>query len=242
MSIKLYPYFLNTNTENSVHWRYYGSALLPEIWYLVNSLDEMAHRWLGDLPQDAFHTRCLATTYADYLRDLHQRCVVDPLFSVDVLGYSTVISNHQGPPTARSPSSACTPPDNQRQQHPEEPSAIPINPLQPDLAFASRLGESNPAPHWSFPHENLSPANARTFLDETSLAGPSARPATTPSLSCPDGGPPADELSTISYLMDQRFMDMDRVISLDDMMFSKSMMSPMNGARTGNISRNNRPA
>lgn len=34
-------------------------------------------------------------------------------------------------------------------------------------------------------------------------------------------GSPNDELSAISYmLLDQSFMDMDRVISLDDMLFS----------------------
>jgi hypothetical protein len=44
--------------------------------------------------------------------------------------------------------------------------------------------------------------------------------------------PPADELSTISYLLlDQRFMDMDRVISLDDMIFSTNM-ARMNGTET----------
>jgi hypothetical protein len=42
--------------------------------------------------------------------------------------------------------------------------------------------------------------------------------------------PPADELSNISYLLlDQRFMDMDRVISLDDMMFSTNMAASVNG-------------
>jgi hypothetical protein len=71
---------------------------------------------------------------------------------------------------------------------------------------------------------------ASDFVD--SRRGPAVATGVTPgvdySINCVA---PADELSNISYLLlDQRFMDMDRVISLDDMMFSTNMAASVNGA------------
>ncbi|KAJ5652709.1 fungal-specific transcription factor domain-containing protein [Penicillium longicatenatum] len=194
-----------------VHWRYYGSSLPQELWYLINSLDEMARRWLGS----TIHGRCLASTYADRLRDLHRHCVSAPNFSVDVLGYSTIVSNHA--PSIASTTSAQSPSNCRRERTQETHNSIATDPLS-----SAGLVSSHPLPPWNIGHEILSPGNVHGQLSEPVAPVPMGYP----------NDPPADELSTISYLLlDQRFMDMDRVISLDDMMFSTNMAC-MNGTET----------
>lgn len=191
--------------DNLVHWRYYGSSLPPELWYLIDSLDEMARRWLGS----ATHGRCLASTYADRLRDLHRHCLSAPNFSVDVLGYSTIVSNHT--PSIASTTSAQSPSNNRRQYNQETHRSIATHPTS-----SANLGPSHPLPPWNIHDEIISPHNANSQLSEPVAPVP---------MGYPNDPPPADELSTISYLLlDQRFMDMDRVISLDDMMFSTNMV------------------
>lgn len=164
----------------------------------------MARRWLGSTT----HGHCLASTYADRLRDLHRHCVSAPNFSVDVLGYSTIVSNHA--PSIASTTSAQSPSNTRNQRHQKTQNLITTNPLS-----SATLGSSNPLPPWNIPDGTLSPDNVQGQLSE---------PVAPVSIGYPNDPPPADELSTISYLLlDQRFMDMDRVISLDDMMFSTNM-------------------
>lgn len=199
-----------------VHSRYYGSELPQALWLLVDGLDEMAGRWLGagaargGQPGTSSFARrrhrSLAETYADHLRDLHQRCVADPNFSVDVLGYSTVISNNN---------------PFHRHQQPKDPQHATY------LQTAQAAGGSNdmapPLLHHSM-HMNGSPS-------DIALAG------TTPVQPIEYRTPPTDdELSTISYmLLDQRFLDMDRVISLDNMMFSTGMGPTTHAMDDGSI-------
>jgi hypothetical protein len=85
-------------------------------------------------------------------------------------------------------------------------------------------------PHWSMAKENLSSRHMPTNFVEAGVGSrvtTGVNPDVDYSINCAH---PADELSNISYLLlDQRFMDMDRVISLDDMMFSTNMAASMNG-------------
>lgn len=200
------------------------------MWDLVGSLDQMASRWLG---VGSSKGRCLASTYADHLRDLHQHCIAAPHFSVDVLGYSTVVSNHHAPSVTQSVTSGHTPTDQQNHQPRDE---RPYN--MNSAIFASfRATDTGAGPEisrseheWSMTKENLSSGHMANDFAEPGV-GPGIAAGVTPgtdySINCPA---PADELSNISYLLlDQRFMDMDRVISLDDMMFSTNMTSQVNG-------------
>lgn len=197
---------------------------------MVDSLDQMASRWLGI---GSSKGRCLASTYADHLRDLHQRCIAAPHFSVDVLGYSTVISNNNAPSVTRSVTSGRTPTDQpSRQPRDDRPYNTNLGMFAPVRATGAGDSTEVPrsGPHWAIAKENLSSGDvmnnfAEPGVDSGIAAG--ATPGLDYSMNCP---PPADELSNISYLLlDQRFMDMDRVISLDDMMFSTNMSASMNG-------------
>lgn len=200
------------------------------MWDLVDSLDQMASRWLG---VGSSKGRCLASTYADHLRDLHQRCIAAPHFSVDVLGYSTVVSNHNAPSATRSVTSGRTPTDQQSRQ-PRDGRPYNTNPaiLAPVRATGAGSSAEIPrsGPHWALAKENLSSGDMMNNFAEPGVDSGIAAGATSGldySINC---SPPTDELSNISYLLlDQRFMDMDRVISLDDMMFSTNMSASMNG-------------
>lgn len=200
------------------------------MWDLVNSLDQMACRWLGSTSSNG---RCLASTYADHLRDLHQRCIAAPHFSVDVLGYSTVVSNSHPQSSTRSTTTGRTPTEQQNHQSRDE---RPYNTNPPIFAnfnateTATGQDISPSEPHWGMAKGDVS---SRHMAANYVQSGVESRVATgvTPdvdySINC---APPADELSNISYLLlDQRFMDMDRVISLDDMMFSTNMAASVNG-------------
>ncbi|KAB5533357.1 fungal-specific transcription factor domain-containing protein [Coniochaeta sp. 2T2.1] len=182
-----------------VHWRYYTSELPEALWLLVDCLDEMARRWRGPgsaqssaSPDRAQH-RCLAETYADHIRDLHRRCVADGNFSVDALGYSTVISRDPFPRQS----------STQHTRHEDDTYHQP-----PDS------------------NGHNSGSALRGLLDHSTSSQDGHYPSTqqvqaAPVQSVEYGTPTNDELSNISYmLLDQRFLDMDRVISLENMIFS----------------------
>ncbi|KPM46260.1 hypothetical protein AK830_g260 [Neonectria ditissima] len=204
-----------------VHKRYYASELPRELWLLIDSLDEMAKRWLGSIRPATGQGRSLAGIYADHLRELHRRCVADANFSVDVLGYSTIVSNQ---------TSARTQPQQQESTD-----------LQPKIGHAGQnIPQQSAGPL-------LVPPRLWTTTDDINTNGNGAVnevevPVSAQSHSVVDDtaelvstntlamgytasqGSPNDELSAISYmLLDQSFMDMDRVISIDDMMFSINM-------------------
>lgn len=210
-----------------VHWRYYGSDLPQEFWLLVEGLDEMAKRWLGtgeSRPGCSAgrqeRRRCLAETYADHLRDLHQRCVADANFSVDVLGYSTVISNHSF--------------HRHQQAQPREPHHRNIRAAQATSGsngmvplthhYVDTSGAYFPRPQQAASHMVGSP-------NEVGLVNG------TPTQRIEYESPTNDELSNISYmLLDQQFLDMDRVISLDNMIFSTGMGTTAHAMGDGNSS------
>lgn len=214
-----------------VHWRYYGAELPEALWLLVDGLDEMASRWLGKRaaaerqagPAPTGHVgmssrasnrrRCLAETYADHLRDLHQRCVADSHFSVDVLGYSTVISNNNPLHQHRTAHELGDVALSQAANDSTSSSRMAPPPLHATICPNGGIGQ--------FPVPLQSRANNMGSPSDVALANiTSVQPVEyrTP--------PTDDELSNISYmLMDQRFLDMDRVISLDNMMFSTGMGS-----------------
>jgi hypothetical protein len=210
-----------------VHWRYYGSELPQGFWQLVEGLDEMAKRWLGTgdgrsgFPAGGRERqRCLAETYADHLRDLHQRCVADANFSVDVLGYSTVISNHAA--------------HHYQQAQPQEPHHGKV---QTSEAIIGSTGMVPLHPHYTnapgayFPQPQQAASHMVGSPNEVALAN------ATPTQQVEYESPTNDELSNISYmLLDQQFLDMDRVISLDNMIFSTGMGTTSHAMGDGNSS------
>ncbi|GJC84374.1 hypothetical protein ColLi_07212 [Colletotrichum liriopes] len=187
-----------------VHWRYYDAELAHEFWILVESMEEMAKRWVGPILREK-HAQCLAGKYAAQLRELHRKCEADPQFNVDVLGYSSSISGQGCSPAAQTPA---------------------FSHQQGNALFAQH---SNRMPNGAQPDNDSITIQAPPIftnqqssgqLRQSSVIGPMGSPMPMTGFTPRDPDAP-DELSAISHmLMDQRFMEMDRIISFDDMMFT----------------------
>ncbi|CRK40971.1 hypothetical protein BN1723_015824 [Verticillium longisporum] len=193
-----------TKAKWSVHWRHYDADLSPEFWVLVQNLEEMARRWMGHLREQPLP--CLAGKYALQLRDLHARCQTNPDTTFDVLGYSDGTLG-QTPVTATGADPAVS-----------TQAAQDVSPAYNSLLPGESLEPSEQGVSFAMPR----------FQDLAAVGSAKTPKPPGPSGLTPQGpeGQP-DELSTISHmLMDQRFLDMDRVISFDDMMFTAQTASP----------------
>ncbi|TEA18605.1 putative transcriptional regulatory protein [Colletotrichum sidae] len=202
-----------------VHWRYYEADLIPEFWLLVEGLEEMAKRWVGPVLGEK-RTYCLAGKYAAQLRELRHKCETDSHFAVDVLGYSSGISGQGCSPSAQTPGfghqqgSALLSRPSARTAQP--PTQSPLTHTEPSVAQARQaVFQSQPSPDQ---------------LRQGTIIGAMESPLPLAGFTPRDSDAP-DELSAISHmLMDQRFMEMDRVISFDDMMFTAQTASSGTGA------------
>ncbi|KAH7185396.1 uncharacterized protein B0J16DRAFT_362800 [Fusarium flagelliforme] len=175
-----------------VHWRYYKTktTLAPEFWVLVESLDAFAKRWAGPILKTKEKTS-LAARYSSQLRALFQKCTENPDYSPNVLdGFVTQVPDQTPQGT-----------NTFRQNEQIEVSTIsgtvqtPFDMRPPNSRLPFDPTQTN------ISHDQLSflPQISPTNLEQNS----------------------PDELSAIStVLMDQDFMQLDRVISFDDMMFT----------------------
>ncbi|KAM0236638.1 hypothetical protein ACHAP5_009274 [Fusarium lateritium] len=187
-----------------VHWRYYKTDLAPEFWVLVDSLDDFAKRWAGPLVKSKVQT-CLAGKYSAQLRALHKRCAESPEYSPDVVGYSTDGFITRG--------SGHSPNDQDTSLQVFRPNDPVSDLLDPSLATGAQ--------------------NQQLPLDQVQAHIPNHQLNFLPQISPTNQGPEhhsPDELSAIStVLMDQDFMQMDRVISFDDMMFTAQTIDDQGG-------------
>ncbi|KAF4438877.1 hypothetical protein F53441_12698 [Fusarium austroafricanum] len=179
-----------------VHWKFYKTGLAPEFWVLVDSLDDFAKRWTGPLFRSKSKAS-LAGKYSAQLRSLHKACEEDPDYSPDVVGYSTdgFLTQTAGH-VPRGPDK-----DRQSDSAQNEPVSRP-------LQSSSETGPENARVPVCPPPAQM-PNNQLNFLSHITPTNPGVENSS------------PDELSAIStVLMDQDFMQLDRVISFDDMMFT----------------------
>ncbi|KAK1969242.1 hypothetical protein LY78DRAFT_630224 [Colletotrichum sublineola] len=194
-----------------VHWRYYDAELAPEFWILIESMEEMARRWVGPVLREK-HGQCLAGKYAAQLRELHRKCEADPQFNVDVLGYSSGIRSQECSPATQSPAFTHQQGNALFVQHSNRmaPTAS-SSPIPPNHTTA--VSQARPPPIFT---NQQTPGQLR----QGSMAGIMGSSLSMASFTPRETDAP-DELSAISHmLMDQRFIEMDRIISFDDMMFT----------------------
>lgn len=154
----------------------------------------MARRWVGPALSHKSNTT-LAGKYAAQLRTLKGQCDSEPLFVIDVLGYSSGMS----------------------QASPASP-FFPV-PTGPDAQQSDRQRNGVDYGNMAVNHMNdsllpqLPPEMPMTQMPQPGLTpGTEMHP---------------DQLSAISHmLMDEDFMTMDRIISLDDMIFAAPQGNP----------------
>ncbi|KAI6775244.1 hypothetical protein HG530_002002 [Fusarium avenaceum] len=186
-----------------VHWRYYKTELAPDFWVLVDSLDAFAKRWAGHFSKTKVQT-CLAGKYSAQLRALHERCEANPDYSPDVVGYST-------------DGFITTSPESPRYQDSNLQAVRPSDPAAELFQTSFETGSQN---------HQLPLDQVQTHLPSHQL---NFLPQISPTNQGLEHNSP-DELSAIStVLMDQDFMQMDRVISFDDMMFTAQTIDDQGG-------------
>lgn len=221
----------------SVHWRYYETALVPEFWSMIDCLDDMASRWLGQLVHGPGKRSCLADIFANHLRDLHHKCNADPQYAIDILAYSTAISNRKAPSTSSANQGIQAQPNHATQTPVRPPQQLrrrrrgsfqqPAHELQPWYTpIDVELSGSQPR-GVNVTHSTDSFRTDRGPM-EYGIAKDGLRAGLSPTDLASAGDVPTDELANISYmLLDQSFMDLDRVITLNDMVFSANLASPI---------------
>ncbi|KAL2202118.1 hypothetical protein CC79DRAFT_169622 [Sarocladium strictum] len=184
-----------------IHWKFEAeNQLMDEFWTLIRCLEEMSRRWRGFGTSAALQMRGndLAAKYAANLRDLHKVCFENPEFRVSVSNYTREI-DYQAPPEdgpddryfeayAQASGSNPNPPQSTLNQH---PGGYPMQ--QPANG------------HWNSGLAGaMMPAS-----DLTNSAYASQQPVQ------PDC-PSATYVPTDWGLLDESFMDMNRVIAFDE--------------------------
>ncbi|EFQ31876.1 uncharacterized protein GLRG_07020 [Colletotrichum graminicola M1.001] len=174
-------------------------------------MEEMARRWVGPIIREK-HDQCLAGKYAARLRELHRDREADPHFNIDVLGYSSGTSSRACSQAAQTPSfthqqgNALFAPQSKKMAPPASSSLMAPN-------QTTAVSQSRPPPIYA---NQQSPSQLR----HGSMVGPMGSSLPMAGFKPRDSDAP-DELSAISHmLMDQRFIEMDRIISFDDMVFT----------------------
>ncbi|KAH7112922.1 fungal-specific transcription factor domain-containing protein [Dendryphion nanum] len=180
-----------------VHWRYLcENEPVQEFWSLVQSLEEMSKRWtaLGEpFPRD----HDLSAKYAARLKSLYDVCSKDKSYRINVTGYTNEIDHLN----------ACGSRESKQDGHsnPSEDATAPMD------------------NHWSRDYPSLSrivpqiPMSTQSIhnTDNSGIPGP---PTT-------NNNGTSDILHNIEsadlsvfpqIMMDQHFMDMDRIITFDD--------------------------
>lgn len=219
-----------------LQWRHgSGEPLIPQFWSLIKSLDVMAQRWAGPHAADTSSINTnLAAKYSGRLKQQHQACSNDSTFDIHVLGFTAEIDqstpqniDHQPDwntrvengdsiqvaPAVQTPNRYQTRAASRNRTIPTRATApghvkdVPGLPSQPPLQNQRIPAQvANPAGQLAGPPtlgSNLLeavPQNAAAVYHRDSIA--------------------SGELGEISQmLLDQQFMDMDRIISYDDGIF-----------------------
>ncbi|KZL68415.1 x-pro dipeptidyl-peptidase [Colletotrichum incanum] len=208
-----------------LRWRYDPEMdLAPEFWSLVQILDEMASRWAG--PHCLEPTRDnLAGKYSRKLSEMHTRCHDDSSFDINVLGYTTEIDHTasgslQMFPTAKGNGVQYQANVSERRsgRGRSDQSTVGVAPVPVSLhgSGSNRLdavvvGQQFPS-NGAAMNSNpllLSPVTDMNGVEAMTQANMYHRDSVG-----------SGDLSNISQiLLDQQFMDMDRIISYDDGIF-----------------------
>ncbi|RYP66645.1 hypothetical protein DL769_005977 [Monosporascus sp. CRB-8-3] len=192
-----------------IHWRYYVENQLPaEFWSLVDYLDEMSRRWSGRNRQDPSRHLSLAAKFALKLRQLHELCISDQGFRIDVAAYMREIDHSQvWQPDLRSPSSLRPLRNGGVSSNSFWDSALSGIPDQADIPVSTITAGQSPTKPPGAP--NLAYTGQEGNIRRGSIATITGM----------------DDFNSISQAMlDQQFMNLDRVIAFEDgSMFAAEM-------------------
>ncbi|CAM1501373.1 Fc.00g105350.m01.CDS01 [Cosmosporella sp. VM-42] len=203
-----------------VHCRYYGIDLDPQFSVLVECLQEIARRWMGSQKQGS--ALPLAAQFAGHLQDLYERYRNEPNFSVSVVG---PLDDRRSKSLQREGNLTYHAAPSFQRPHGVNELPNPRVPMVPTTEFAT-------PPHMT--HSPASGALGVTLTPGVASSGENgpanwASPSNVSDARASNSSKGPDELSNIiQTLTDQRFMEMDRVISFDDFNF-ESMSGQLSG-------------
>jgi hypothetical protein len=218
----LLAYGIHYSGENTT--LYARSDIDDRFWTLVRSLDEMSRRWNGNvvvMPETTALTEDLAAKYAKKLRQMNDMCIQDLGYKINVLDYTQDINhcNRKADPLVGDPVSVSTPNDQIRQpslhlqaqpeynsQNVRKPAETQPNGNLIDAVPAMAL----PCPSTSIQlPRNPNDQHQTMYGQETYSPGRDQTPG---------------DLGAISQiLLGHQFMDLDRIISFDNGMFSANL-------------------
>lgn len=225
-----------------VFWRHSGPAggraedwvLAPEFQTLLEILHDMARRWSGPHGLGSGRKSNLATKYAQKLGELYARCLADEQYRIDPLGYTTEMDHitsgtgsldgHEYTQEAGSNNTESS--DQMQSRHLRENQQFH---QQPGIACAIPLGF--PRAHESLQPQNIprytmSPGTGPQFAQFSATSSPENSRAYPREQQQYGSGSSTGEVGMIyQTLMDQQFLDLDRVISYDDGMFGSEFDS-----------------
>ncbi|KAG7107929.1 Casein kinase I 1 like protein [Verticillium longisporum] len=198
-----------------------GKDLASDFWSLVQSLEEMARRWVGPHGLDNGRV-CLAAKYSQKLTDSYRRCVSDEHFRISGLGYTNEI-DHSVAKASR---------DVEGRSGRDQTNGAPMRQLAVPTSHAAQ-GTSGfrPPPPPPAAAAVPSPTGPGAFAGPPGMAlgiaaGPGGMPTSAVAGSNLGGmARPAPyhrgaEMGVIDQaFVNQQYVDMDRVISYDDGMF-----------------------
>lgn len=221
---------------NTVHWRFYNTSLLPEYFILLENLERISELCRGateSTEEETLHPSNLdlAGKYVLHLQCLHQKCSSLPSFRLDP-NYGGLLPPLAVPPPLAATSSSSHPrlTDPSYLKQPKHPGQSPGN------SFGYTYGTNGMPLTTQSPTSAISPrsqAHIRrpTGLSPTWYTNFNNNEQRNVSVSeglqsmhhegdAPNNCEAAELLAVSNQLMDQEFLDMDRVITLDDMDFA----------------------
>jgi hypothetical protein len=193
-----------------VHWRYDADGqLLEEFWSLTQSLKEMSRRWVRNSQSTTTQQYDLAAKFANKLEQLYGLCSRDEHYRINVADYTHEIDHQSSYGQELRPNSLDLAPQAQALvnlqqgqkevtfgQWPNNSSATPERPSSVNMSTPTPRQQSRVA------LLNNSPSTGR----DQGLLGHA--PQNTTSM--------GEFNASLPTLLDQNFMDMDRVIAFDD--------------------------
>lgn len=222
-------------------------TLAPEFRTLLQILHDTARRWSGPHGLDSGNKANLAARYVQQLNALHARCVHDEHYHVDPLEYTTEMDHFasglessnsvldEGSNEAPDESSTqgadahelsqeanntnhVQEPEQMPQQHYPENQQIPrpTDMARPTATPVEYPRMQEPFPQQNIPHAINNPVTASGIVPYPTSHSPESSRA----FPQHQGGTGTGEVTLISQmLMNQQFLDLDRVISYDEGMF-----------------------
>ncbi|RAQ51393.1 hypothetical protein AFGD_012164 [Aspergillus flavus] len=203
---------------------YSGSDVDDRFWTLVRSLDEMSRRWNGNvivMPETTTLTEDLAAKYASKLREMQDMCMQGLGYKINVLDYTQDIDhcNRKIDPIIEDQAPGSTPNDATRQsylnlqtqsEHNSQGARKPV-----ENQTNGNLINAAPAMALSCPVTSIqlpkNPNNQHQTMYGQEIYSPGGDQA------------PCDLGAISQVLLGHQFMDMDRIISFDNGMFSANL-------------------